>query len=487
MPITPLSEILEDDFLNEGRIKINDNFDTVSSYVNTLIPSTEKGSVDGVASLDGAGKIPVGQIPSIAITAIYEVADVTERDGLSPDQGDIAVLVDGGSGEPSTQIYDGSSWVIISNNTVTSVNGETGDVTLGLNSLSDVDLTTPPNDGETLVYNQTSGNFEAGPGGGGASTLSELTDISLVDSSPFDVLVNLDGSSWGNIPFEAAVAPLSNVKKPFTDEDNYEERIEFSPPEGFATLTQFRFTLTPTVATGFNYVDISKSVIPASLEDVTIDIDREPDVHQGVEFFGDVTEFEDYAATEFDGNIVRFMLPRTIWVDRQEEVDIRIRFPSASEDYTAAGATPGMFTSLGGDAKWYFKSTSSTVPEEISIGLADPEEAKVVVNTKYPLFGTEYISFNGDGFHYIVAEKAMDIVSVTEAGTGNVSFSVDSGAGFNWQPAPDEQPLDEDSTVISLYEGDVLRVELIGCTSWKAVSLYWRYNMNNTGGFFPAN
>lgn len=79
---------------------------------------SDKGSAGGIAELDGAGKIPSAQIPSIAITDVYVVADITARDALSPGTGDIAKVLDDGDGTPGTYIWDGSAWQQISDDSV---------------------------------------------------------------------------------------------------------------------------------------------------------------------------------------------------------------------------------------------------------------------------------------------------------------------------------------------------------------------------------
>ena len=70
------------------------------------IPLTEKGAVNGVATLDAGGKIPSGQIPAVALPEVYVVADATARLALTVQEGDEAIQTDDGS----HWIYDGSTW-----------------------------------------------------------------------------------------------------------------------------------------------------------------------------------------------------------------------------------------------------------------------------------------------------------------------------------------------------------------------------------------
>lgn len=54
----------------------------------------QKGAVNGIASLDGSGKIPTGQLPSIALVDTFVVASQAAMLALTADVGDIAVRTD---------------------------------------------------------------------------------------------------------------------------------------------------------------------------------------------------------------------------------------------------------------------------------------------------------------------------------------------------------------------------------------------------------
>jgi len=70
------------------------------------VANADKGVANGVASLDGGGKIPVGQIPAISIPSMHVIADATARLALTVQEGDEAKQLSDGS----HWIYDGSSW-----------------------------------------------------------------------------------------------------------------------------------------------------------------------------------------------------------------------------------------------------------------------------------------------------------------------------------------------------------------------------------------
>ena len=56
------------------------------------------------------GKIPNNELPAIAITETYVVADIAARDALTPDKGDVAIVQNKGDGQPASYIYDGTAW-----------------------------------------------------------------------------------------------------------------------------------------------------------------------------------------------------------------------------------------------------------------------------------------------------------------------------------------------------------------------------------------
>jgi hypothetical protein len=89
----------------------------VQGAIDEVIAS--KGQIDGIASLDGLGKIPASQIPSIAITNVFVVNDIAERDALTVEEGDVAVVLDafentGDEHEKKTFIYEDTvGWLVL--------------------------------------------------------------------------------------------------------------------------------------------------------------------------------------------------------------------------------------------------------------------------------------------------------------------------------------------------------------------------------------
>ena len=107
-----------------------------ASEIRNFIDS--KAQPNGLASLGADGKIPQSQIPAIAITDVYVVANIVARDALVVQTGDVAKVSDAGSGYPQTYIYDGSIWIDIQETSdVISVNGQTGVVVLDTDDISE--------------------------------------------------------------------------------------------------------------------------------------------------------------------------------------------------------------------------------------------------------------------------------------------------------------------------------------------------------------
>jgi hypothetical protein len=96
--------------------------------------TTQKGAVNGIASLDGSGLIPTNQLPALAITQTSVVASQAAMLALTAQVGDIAVRTDVNksfilTAEPSTSL---GNWqeLLTPTDSVLSVDGNTGAVSL---------------------------------------------------------------------------------------------------------------------------------------------------------------------------------------------------------------------------------------------------------------------------------------------------------------------------------------------------------------------
>lgn len=120
----------------DGYIYMKDNGGTVHTFKpsSEMIEAIEKGAVNGVATLDGSGKVPQSQLPAIALTDTFVVVDQSAMLALTAETGDVAVRTD----ENKSYILQGTDpstlgdWqeLLTPTDTVLSVAGKTGAVTL---------------------------------------------------------------------------------------------------------------------------------------------------------------------------------------------------------------------------------------------------------------------------------------------------------------------------------------------------------------------
>lgn len=111
-----------------------------NTRVNTLI-STQKGSANGLSTLDTGGKIPSSQLPAIAITDTFVVGSQAAMLALAAETGDIAIRTD----LVETFILAANNPTVLSNwnlmvtpsSGVTSVNGNTGIVSLTTSNIAE--------------------------------------------------------------------------------------------------------------------------------------------------------------------------------------------------------------------------------------------------------------------------------------------------------------------------------------------------------------
>jgi hypothetical protein len=128
---------------------------TVTNGLNSKINTSEKGVINGVATLGANGKIPNSQIPALAISETFLVGSQAEMLALSlADQGDIAIRSDVSKAfilrqTPSSTLGNWSE-LLTPASTVTSVAGKVGAVVL---NSGDVGLGNVPNTDFTSAVN----------------------------------------------------------------------------------------------------------------------------------------------------------------------------------------------------------------------------------------------------------------------------------------------------------------------------------------------
>ena len=104
------------------------------AYADTMIPATEKGANNGVATLGSDGKLTTGQIPDVTITDTFVVASEAAMLALTAQVGDVAVRTD----VNKTFILKTAGATVLANwqelltptDSVLSVDGQTGVVNL---------------------------------------------------------------------------------------------------------------------------------------------------------------------------------------------------------------------------------------------------------------------------------------------------------------------------------------------------------------------
>jgi hypothetical protein len=163
-------------WVNEGLI-IGDIFN-LTSMLDSKVDDSQVGAAGGVASLDAGGKVPQSQLPALALTDVSVVASIAERDALTAQEGDVAIV----NGDRS-YIYDGTTWQELDSATdgVQSVTAGTGITIGGTTTNPSVALSA---NGVTATQLNTSvaGNGLTG-GGGTALAVNAGTGLEIVSDA----------------------------------------------------------------------------------------------------------------------------------------------------------------------------------------------------------------------------------------------------------------------------------------------------------------
>lgn len=134
--------------VNDAQIKdLADGTDAqdavTKAQLDLKLDATLKGAANGLAELDASGKIPQGQLPALAITDTFVVADEAEMLALVAEPGDIAIRTDISksfvlASEPASEL---ASWeeLLSPTDAVQSVNGQLGVVVLDTDDISEGD------------------------------------------------------------------------------------------------------------------------------------------------------------------------------------------------------------------------------------------------------------------------------------------------------------------------------------------------------------
>lgn len=166
----------------------------IQTQLDAKQETSEKGAANGYASLDATGKVPSSQIPAVAITEVFEAADITARDALTigsgageVQEGDVVIVTDASADAAITSgaasyIYDGAAYKLLkAGDEVLSVNGETGVVTLNTD-----DITEGSNQYHTTARARAAAVAD--------SITDGVTDVAPSQNAVFDALAALSDS-----------------------------------------------------------------------------------------------------------------------------------------------------------------------------------------------------------------------------------------------------------------------------------------------------
>ena len=275
----------------DGRLDIIEGADTVEGSVAkaekdakdysdlTFIPLAQRAQPNGVASLGVDGKIPFSQIPSIAITEVSVVADIAARDALTPDEGDVAKVIDAGMGLSKTYIYGGASWIeLTANSDVDSVNGQTGTVVLdayhisvvpNINGLSSIDVQA------ALIELQDEINSVSGGSGTAISDLQEVVGVlsGETDLGTFSGSTIADNSSVKSALQDLETSVESKVAKAgdtmtgdLTIADGFSLRVDSSDPLSPFIQTSVVSSIEMNVQYSDDNIEKSATLAPSTLQ-----------------------------------------------------------------------------------------------------------------------------------------------------------------------------------------------------------------------------
>lgn len=199
--VTPIPQLMTDVSDHETRI------DAIETELPNKIDVSEKGAANGVAELDAGGKVPTSQLPASVTTARRLLGNwdastntptLADGTGTTGDEYyvDAGGTVDLGSGNITFTVgdcvhYDGSVWIKLDGGKVESVNGKSGVVTLGLDDINGVNLSSPTS-GDNLSFNGTDWINKA-------NTVDNLNNVDLSGLANKDILkYNSSATKWEN-------------------------------------------------------------------------------------------------------------------------------------------------------------------------------------------------------------------------------------------------------------------------------------------------
>lgn len=174
------------------------------ALVSEVVLASEKGAINGVATLDAGGKIPSTQLPPIAITHTFVVASQAEMLALDAQVGDIAIRTDINEtfilqNLPASTL---SNWIeLLEQSGVVSVNGETGPAVV----LDAADVGAVAKTGDTM-----SGALTMGPTGVGAGDTGQIAFRELAVNGIYAVTLRAPDQLPDNVTLTLPTSHGSN-------------------------------------------------------------------------------------------------------------------------------------------------------------------------------------------------------------------------------------------------------------------------------------
>ena len=161
---------------------------------------SEKGSTDGVATLDDNGFLSQSQLPAIAISNVYTANNVNEMLGLTTETGDIVIRTDLNKSfvrnDMNTHTVSDYTELLTPTDAVLSVNGKTGAVTIDIPDISGkIDKVQDATEGNLPVFDDKGGITDNNVD---ISDYAKKTDIPTIDIS--GKIDKVQDATEGNLP-----------------------------------------------------------------------------------------------------------------------------------------------------------------------------------------------------------------------------------------------------------------------------------------------
>ena len=143
-----------------------------------------------------------------------------------------------------------------------------------LGELSDVDVTGVSN-GQVIAYNSTSGNWEASSAGGGASSLNDLSDVTVSSPANFDILLSNGSGAYANSSvFNDIYTNIkTGVSTSFSDGANSNSEMALTATTAKLKTGITELVLTETSPGDIEFIVSTDSSSPAAFTAVHIDGD----------------------------------------------------------------------------------------------------------------------------------------------------------------------------------------------------------------------